>query len=195
MGMDKFCPRLYYKQETISLEEAIIRSARRKMRPVWKHYFSGNGAARDLEDFDLGQQFRNHPSVREAVRGFQLALATNAALESTRRCRNNRRDDIKAIGFSFTHHDTGKYNVNSDLDLTLAGRGTLNCIAEVNVEINCTQQLFSLQARLTMSLVDSFVDVRDLKSNKPGNQDIPLGDGFPLRHRWREPFEIRSATI
>ena len=179
-------------QEFINRFEAVERALRPALRPFWRHYFFGNGSSRTLQQLGVMNRFLAHPNVRRAVRSFELRIGTQASGEIGRRCRAN---SEAATRFNFRFDSRARVNVISDPDLTGVGRGTLTCRAHVRVNFDCPRQVFSLRTLLQLNLDDTFEDVRDLRSNQIGNQELPLGRAFPLRAAWEKPFMINRAAI
>ncbi|MFZ5609169.1 MAG: hypothetical protein ACOY99_06130 [Pseudomonadota bacterium] len=73
--------------------------------------------------------------------------------------------------------------------------GILACEADTNVDVNCPAGLFSLEARMTHMLQDKFVDVRDLRSNIPGDQEILSGTAFPITTSWVTQYALPATPF
>lgn len=97
--------------------------------------------------------------------------------------------------FSFDFNDQTTTNVTNDRDLFPVGRSRLVRRATVTVRVDCERGQLDLNARLQFNLTDAFVDVLDLSSTIPGNQEIPSGVPFAIVHLWTEGFVRRNVRL
>lgn len=180
--------------QTITLLEAIQRSFGREMRDVWAHYLSRRGTPRTLSSFNLGSRFRRHRNVRKAVAFMNSKAQGSIEKKLIATCQRNQGKDVRVTGFFHTEYETMPINVVDDPKLTLVGRGTLFISVRANVEFDCKQRVYTADGRIDIELRDSFVDVLDLTSTKPGNQELG-GRGFKLSETWSENFRITRTRF
>lgn len=161
---------------------------------MWQHYFGGRGTARSLRSFGLARSFESHPDVRRAVSSFARSLLPVAIRQARRQCGRNR-PGAEIAGFFFEVNDRTSTNVTNVRELFPIGRSNLVRRAKVNTNLDCRRGRLDINARMIFDLTDAFVDVLDLRSTIPGNQDIPTGVGFPIFHRWAESFVRRNISL
>ena len=178
--------------------ERFLFLAERVLRPatllMFVHYFQGGGAARNLQSFGLARKFEVHPNVRRAVSGFAQRLTSVAVHHARTRCSTRQRRG-RANVFSFDFNDQTTTDVTNDRDLLPVGRSRLIRRSHVTVRVDCQNGRFDLNARLQFNLTDAFVDVLDLGSTIPGNQEIPKGVPFAIVHTWTESFVRRNVRL
>ncbi|MDX1580030.1 MAG: hypothetical protein R3360_00245 [Alphaproteobacteria bacterium] len=182
---------LELKAGTIGLREATLRTVRPSIRPVWVHYFLGRGRPQNLGFFGLDRQFERHPRVRSAIQNFQRQILSLSSSEANSICKaDGRKRNVR-----MDYKGRERINVLSDRDLTLIGNATLDCRADISLRVNCAERLMEVEAAMLLSLQDAFADVRDLRSEIPGNQEIPPGRGFRLVYDWLVRFRQPSRPV
>lgn len=154
------------------------------------HYFRGNGRTVNLASVGLLSHFRRHPSVMEKTQEFKLILARQTEGPLSRQC-------IRDGGMQqvvVRDNDRTVTDVTGDiLRLFSLGRSTFFRSGWAKAQAHCGTAKLLGQGRAKFSIQDKFEDVRDLRSNRSGNQEIILGKPYRIVTQWSEPFSFSST--
>jgi RHS repeat-associated protein len=125
------------------------------------HYFFGKGKSVDLEDVGLGKAFENSTAVKSATSAFQQSNDRS----------NSSASDSKGVTVGGSNPADPLFSVH----------GTI-----LNMKANCN----SSSCTYNYSMRDAFVDVLDLRNDRPGNLDLPFSTPYAITYSWSVTVQI-----
>ena len=128
---------------------------------VW-HYYFGRGAAVNLANVGLLDNFQNAWSVRRAVSTFEAHLAERAKREAKSVCSLSVNKGKKSVSTSFTENSRASTDVTDEPGLYCVGRSILRQIAGCAVLADCCNNTYRFVCANDYSVHDRFQDPLNL---------------------------------